>query len=113
MDATSESPSPPQPVDQFDVVKAAEALLESAKAFASAVQAGNLSKPAEDEMRRSVAGAAKKIAAETLSPTDLAKSEYVVVSDACHRLLSCWAHAPPPPDGRPWRLQHPHGMEGL
>lgn len=79
--------------DQFDVVKAAEALLESAKVFASAVEAGGVSKPAEDEMRRSIAGAAKRIAVETLSPTDLAKSEYVVVSDACHRLLSCWAHA--------------------
>lgn len=79
--------------DQFDVVKAAEALLESSKAFASAVEAGSLSKPAEDDMRRSIAGAAKKIAAETLSPTDLAKSEYVVVSDACRRLFSSWAYA--------------------
>ena len=81
--------SPPPPSgDQFDVVKAAEALLGSAKAFASAVHSGNLSKPAEDDMRRSISGAAQKIAAETLSPMELAKSEYVVVSDACHQLSS-------------------------
>ena len=66
--------------DQFDVVKAAEALLESAREFAAAVEAGNLSKPAEEEMRRKLGGAAQKIASQTLSPVDLTKSEFVAVS---------------------------------
>ena len=72
--------SPPPSTDQFDVVKAAEALLESAREFAAAVEAGNLSKPAEDEMRRKLGGAAQKMASETLSPFDLTKSEFVAVS---------------------------------
>ncbi|KAK0735931.1 hypothetical protein B0T18DRAFT_441495 [Schizothecium vesticola] len=59
-----------------------------AKAFASAVQAGNLSKPAEDDMRRSIGGAAQKMAAETLSPIDLAKSEYVVAVEAQESLVA-------------------------
>ena len=72
--------SPPPSADQFDVVKAAEALLESAREFAAAVEAGNLSKPAEDEMRRKLGGAAQKMASETLLPVDLTKSEFVAVS---------------------------------
>ena len=71
----------PPPVDQFDVVKAAEALLESARQLAAAVQAGSLGKPAEDDLRRALGLAAQKIASETLPPVDVAKSEFIVVSD--------------------------------
>ncbi|KAK1831492.1 Demethylsterigmatocystin 6-O-methyltransferase [Podospora conica] len=79
------------PGDEFDVVKAAEALLESAKSFASAVQAGSLSKPVEDGMRKSIAAAAEKIAAETYAPIDRAKSEYIVMADlAISNILMSW-----------------------
>jgi hypothetical protein len=77
------------PTNQFDIVKAAEALLESAKALAAAAEAGNLSNPDEENLRRTLGTAARKMAYETLPPPDLAKSEWVVAADltACNILM--------------------------
>lgn len=62
----------------FDLVKAAEALLENAKTLAAAT------KPGEDdnelELRRSIARTAKKIAFETAPKIEVVKADWIVVS---------------------------------
>ncbi|KAK5654279.1 hypothetical protein OQA88_7455 [Cercophora sp. LCS_1] len=62
---------------QFDLVKAAEALLANAKKLAAEDDGG----PDGDELRRSIAMAAKKIAFETAPAFDVVKSDWIVMAD--------------------------------
>jgi hypothetical protein len=69
---------------KFDLVQAAEALLENAKKLASAGGGGGGAE--EDDLRRRIAMTAKKIQLGTAPAMDLLKSDWVVVS----RLLTSY-----------------------
>ena len=64
----------------FDLVKAAEKLLEQARTLAART------KPGEDDnelaLRRSIAATAKKIAVETAPRIDVVKADWIVASPA-------------------------------
>ena len=62
----------------FDVVAAAELLLEQAKTLMAA-QNGNADSN-EDDLRRSIAQTARRIAAGTAPPMDVVKYDWIVVS---------------------------------
>jgi hypothetical protein len=62
----------------FDLVEAAEALLEQAKTLAAVTKPGDDDN--EAELRRSIAKTAKRIALETAPKLDVVKADWLVVS---------------------------------
>ena len=71
---------------KFDLVQAAEALLENAKKLASAGGGGGGGGAEDDDLRRRIAMTAKKIQMGTAPAMDLLKGDWVVVS----RLLTSY-----------------------
>jgi hypothetical protein len=63
----------------FDLIQAAESLLEDAKNLVAATQSGPTSNDEEIILRQGIAQAAKKIAFETAPPIDVVKSDWIVV----------------------------------
>jgi len=72
------------PNSTFDIVRAAEALLENAKKL----QAGNGD---DEQLRRAISMSAKKIASEAAPAIDLVKADWVMMADvAAWNLLLDW-----------------------
>lgn len=65
----------------FDLVNAAEALLEDAKRLASASGERSHEEEEDDDLRRAIAKTAKTIITEALSPLDLLRAEWLQMAD--------------------------------
>ncbi|KAK4113165.1 S-adenosyl-L-methionine-dependent methyltransferase [Canariomyces notabilis] len=85
----------------FDLIQAAESLLQDAKKLVAATQSGPTSNDEEIILRQGIAQAAKKIAFETAPPIDVVKSDWIVLADvAAWNIFIAWKafdHIPLPP----------------
>ncbi len=94
----------------FDLVEAAERLLEEARQLAART------KPGEDDndlaLRRSIAATAKRIIVETAPRIDVVKADWIVASPAeTQDTEPSLTHSPADLRGR--SLEHLHRLEGL